>query len=182
VKSLIPSSSPMPAWLRRALTRWWFHALAGSLIWLLDLLTGRLLLFPILFVAPVSLSAWFCSARVAYVLAVLLPLGRLVIAGVVEKPLPLAYALGNMLIRVVVLAWMAYFVARTARQTRQLEERLSGLVTLCAWSKTVEYQGEWISFEEYLKRRFSLMVTHGISPAEMAKMLETETPGDGKPG
>ncbi|MDQ3171633.1 MAG: GAF domain-containing protein [Acidobacteriota bacterium] len=42
------------------------------------------------------------------------------------------------------------------------------LVTLCAWSKTVRHEGEWMTFERYLERRFGLMTTHGMSPDAMA--------------
>jgi CHASE3 domain sensor protein len=48
--------------------------------------------------------------------------------------------------------------------------RLRSLVKMCAWSRTIEYEGEWISFEKYLERRFSLDITHGISPAEAARL------------
>jgi CHASE3 domain sensor protein len=48
-------------------------------------------------------------------------------------------------------------------------KRIEPLVTICAWSRTIEYQGEWMSFEEYLKRRFDVHATHGISPAESKK-------------
>lgn len=37
-------------------------------------------------------------------------------------------------------------------------------VTLCAWTRTVRYEGEWISVEAYLERRFGLLTSHGISP------------------
>lgn len=47
--------------------------------------------------------------------------------------------------------------------------RLQHLVTICAWSRTVEYEGEWLSFENYLERRFNLSTSHGISPAEAEK-------------
>lgn len=50
--------------------------------------------------------------------------------------------------------------------------RAEQFLHVCAWSKTVEYQGEWISFETYLSRRFGLSITHGISPAEAAKMMD----------
>ena len=42
------------------------------------------------------------------------------------------------------------------------------LVTMCAWTKTVKYEGEWVSFERYLERRFGLMTSHGISPKGVA--------------
>jgi hypothetical protein len=44
--------------------------------------------------------------------------------------------------------------------------KMEALVTVCAWSGTIEYQGEWMSFEDYLKRRFDLQTTHGISPEQ----------------
>jgi CHASE3 domain sensor protein len=47
--------------------------------------------------------------------------------------------------------------------------KMESLVTVCAWSGTIEYQGQWMSFEEYLRRRFDLQTTHGISPAEAAR-------------
>jgi hypothetical protein len=49
--------------------------------------------------------------------------------------------------------------------------RLQPLVTVCAWSKTVEDRGEWVTFEEYLHRRFDLRVTHGLSPEQVAKLM-----------
>lgn len=54
--------------------------------------------------------------------------------------------------------------------------RIQGLVTVCAWSRTVEYEGAWVSFEEYLRRRFHLDTSHGISPAEAEKALRTASP------
>jgi GAF domain-containing protein len=37
-------------------------------------------------------------------------------------------------------------------------------VSLCAWTRTVKHEGEWISFELYLERRFGLATSHSISP------------------
>lgn len=44
------------------------------------------------------------------------------------------------------------------------------VVTLCAWSNTVRHQGQWLSFGQYLTRRFGLVATHGISPTAMARL------------
>lgn len=62
-------------------------------------------------------------------------------------------------------------------------------VTLCAWTRMVRYEGEWISVEAYLERRFGVLTSHGISP-EAATLLEAEpasaplhpeNPADGTP-
>ncbi len=144
----------------------------GVVILLCDLATGRFLLFPILFVVPVSLCGCFCSARLAYTLAILLPTGRFVIAAFVERSYPLPYTVANALIRVAVLLFLTFLVVRNARQTKELKQRVAGLVTMCAWSHTIKYQGEWISFEGYLKRHFGIDTTHGISPDEAQKILQ----------
>jgi CHASE3 domain sensor protein len=59
------------------------------------------------------------------------------------------------------VALMAFLAIRVAR--------LQSLVKVCAWSRTVEHDGEWITMEEYLRRRFNLDITHGISPQEKEK-------------
>jgi CHASE3 domain sensor protein len=51
--------------------------------------------------------------------------------------------------------------------------RLQGLVTICAWSRTVEYEGKWLSFEEYLLQRFNISTSHGISPSEMERVFSS---------
>lgn len=49
-------------------------------------------------------------------------------------------------------------------------EHYRNLVTLCAWSRLVEFEGEWISFEEYLRRKFDISATHGISPDALSQI------------
>jgi CHASE3 domain sensor protein len=56
-------------------------------------------------------------------------------------------------------------------------EHYRNLVTLCAWTRSVEYEGEWISFEEYLRRKFNVSSTHGISPEALSQIkVELEDP------
>ena len=163
-----------------ALSRSATNVLLGSAILLLDLLTGPFLMFPILFVVPVTFSAWFCSARLAYALGILLPVGRLLIAESFEAQFPLVYICANCLIRISVLLFIAILVSRTARLTKALELQVNTLVRVCAWSRTVEYQGEWISFEQYLQRRFNVNTSHGISPAEAEKVFGLPQQNDRK--
>src|SRR5450759_4736794 len=49
-------------------------------------------------------------------------------------------------------------------------EHYRNLVTLCAWTRSVEYEGEWISFEEYLRRKFDISTTHAISPDALSQL------------
>ena len=51
-------------------------------------------------------------------------------------------------------------------------ERMQEMITICSWSKLIEYEGEWLSVEQYLARRLHARVTHGISHGESYKMLK----------
>jgi CHASE3 domain sensor protein len=48
--------------------------------------------------------------------------------------------------------------------------QLEGLIKVCAWTQRVQWEGRWITFEEYLAKRFNLHCTHGISD-EAAQQL-----------
>lgn len=46
-----------------------------------------------------------------------------------------------------------------------------GLATICAWTKSILIDGEWITFEEFLETELGLkVVTHGIRPDEAARI------------
>jgi hypothetical protein len=55
--------------------------------------------------------------------------------------------------------------------------RLEPVVTMCANSRTIEYGGEWLSFEDYLRRRFNISTEQGISPAEFERLRAPEPSG-----
>ncbi len=47
---------------------------------------------------------------------------------------------------------------------------LEGLIKVCAWTQRVQWEGRWITFEEYLAKRFDLHCTHGISDEAAEKL------------
>lgn len=50
-------------------------------------------------------------------------------------------------------------------------EHLRQIVTVCAWTGRVQFEGEWISLEDYLQRRFGVSISHGLSNEAAAKMI-----------
>ncbi|HEY0946812.1 MAG TPA: CHASE3 domain-containing protein [Opitutaceae bacterium] len=52
------------------------------------------------------------------------------------------------------------------RRMRELER----LIPVCAWTHRVRDGGKWLTFEEYLGKRFHLRFTHGISEEAAQKM------------
>ena len=51
---------------------------------------------------------------------------------------------------------------------------LESLITVCAWTNRVKYEGKWVSFEKYLHKRFDLHFTHGISEEATKKLMMEE--------
>lgn len=74
-----------------------------------------------------------------------------------------AWLWGLVLLNAGLLAGVLYLVRRMIR--------LENFVNICAWSRTIEYEGEWISFEQYLQRRFRIQTSHGISPEEAERIF-----------
>lgn len=66
----------------------------------------------------------------------------------------------------VAVALMAAGAWWLLRRVRDLE----GLITVCAWTRRVQWEGRWVSFEEYLLNRFHLRCTHGICDEAAEKM------------
>lgn len=168
-----PGTPATAAWIARIRGNPATYLVLGLLILAVDIWTGPFLQFPVLFLVPVSFCAWYCGRSWAIALAVVLPLARLASAEYVDLIRQPAFLVANSSIRIAVLSFIAYFVARAARQQRELEARVIDFARICAWSRTVEYEGEWVSFEQYLERRFRQKTTHGISPAEAERMLAT---------
>jgi DNA-binding response OmpR family regulator len=50
------------------------------------------------------------------------------------------------------------------------------MLKICAWTKQVNVDGEWISIEDYLGNYLGLVLTHGLSESAKAK-LESEASG-----
>lgn len=165
------AGSFFPGWMERRFDGAWPYALVVGIIFILDWLTSPFITFPILFVVPVALCARYYRVSLAYGMAIVLPLGRLIMAEYVDKLHPLHYTLVNAATRIIVLLLLAHLVARLSRQNALLKQRVDELIRICAWSRTIEYQGEWLTFETYMKRRFKLNTTHVISPAEAEKII-----------
>jgi hypothetical protein len=151
-----------------SLSQLWSYILMGSVILLADYFTGPFLMFPIFFVIPVTLAAWFRGARTAYFLAVLLPIGRAYIAGLVEHHFPLVYVTANAAVRIGVLSFIAYLVSRTALQTKELEKEvkmLEGILHICMFCKRIR-SGEqsWEPLEGYISHRTDADFSHGLCP------------------
>jgi len=66
-----------------------------------------------------------------------------------------------------VAAWLGVEITRAKRQIRELEKWL----TLCAWTKQVNVDGQWIPIERYLADYCGLKLTHGMSQEALNRFM-----------
>jgi hypothetical protein len=71
------------------------------------------------------------------------------------------------------LADSAAVALEVVKASRELSDSGSGGTSparMCAWTRQLEWNGEWMPIEAYLRRRFGIAVTHCISPPAVAAL------------
>jgi hypothetical protein len=56
-------------------------------------------------------------------------------------------------------------------------EHMENVIKLCAWTKKIELDGEWVTIEEFLQRELGVSITHGITreaAENLRKQFESE--------
>jgi phosphoenolpyruvate-protein phosphotransferase (PTS system enzyme I) len=98
--------------------------LAVAVLWI-DVITGREIQFPLVYVIPVGLAAWRKRRILAYTMAITLPVLR--IGYEIEWNINTSFAVAgfNALIETAAMMFYAYLVGRTAAQTTQLKKTIT---------------------------------------------------------
>ncbi len=133
----------------------------------LDIITGPFIQFPITFVVPVGLGAWYLGRTAGVGFAVVLVGCRLAIAiGIEASASPIWSALVNAGIRLVVLVALAVLLDQVAWQRGTLAARvelLEGILPICVFCKKIRRaDGDWEQVESYISSRSSAQFSHGF--------------------
>jgi len=147
----------------------WWIAFGSVLLWI-DYLSGPHASFPVVYVLPVSLAAWYSGKWPALVLAIAVPLLRLTFlagpVGAIELSRSFVF---TTLFRGAVIVVMALWFARLAELERDLEGRvkvLEGLLPICAFCKNIRNEaGEWERLEAFISKRSGAEFSHGVCPS-----------------
>jgi hypothetical protein len=172
-----PAMKPIPAgrpwWLLppgQLNPAWW--VLIGGILLTLDYVSGLYSIGPALYVIPVTLAAWYSGLGTALALAIATPVahaGILLLHGGLGQLLPQFIVMA--IVRGVVIAVMALWVARLAQHEQELLRRvetLEGLLHICAFCKSIRNeQGEWERLEKVISERSQARFSHGFCPTCM---------------
>jgi len=146
---------------------WW--ALGGiGLIWI-DHAAGPFSQFPVLYVIPVSLAAWYSGRRTGLALAVVIPLAHLLFLAEFWTPPAHWTTFAATIARATMIFVTALWVARLSEHERALTryvQRLEGLLPICAFCKSIRNKDDqWEPLETFISTRSDAEFSHGLCPA-----------------
>lgn len=161
----------------------WWAAIAVPLLWI-EFVTGAYAQFPVVYVIPVSLAAWYSGRWPALTLALVVPLAHLTFA----LTMPSEGQIGDMTallvataVRGAVIVFMALWFARLSEHERALRREvhaLEGLLQICSFCKCIRNEsGEWEPLERFISRRSEAQFSHGLCPS----CQKTQYAGLGEP-
>lgn len=134
----------------------------------IDYITGPLVQFPIIFLIPVALAAWYNGKIWGLLLSLLLPLARMAFTFYWPTPWTIWETLGNTLIRMIVFSLFSFLIERVANEHRKLSHEvriLQGLLPVCCICKKIRNnKGEWERMEKYISDRSEARFSHGLCP------------------
>jgi hypothetical protein len=144
-----------------------------------DFYTGKNIRFPILYIIPVGIAAWYNQKTMAYALAVFLSLARFGFYAPWQETDSFFSAGINTGVRISALVLYAYLVDRTSWQTRELKKRvtlLEGMLPVCAWCKKIRNEkGTYEAIEKYISDHSDVEFSHGICPECFQKFYPEST-------
>lgn len=137
-----------------------------------DYLTGPFIQLAMLYVFPVSLSAWSGRLRGGLAFAVSLPLARILFYFFWQVPWTIREVAANAVIQIIVLSVFAYLVVQSVKK-KELEEEvriLRGILPICSFCKRIRDANDtWQALEKYIGDRSDARFSHGVCPDCMKK-------------
>jgi hypothetical protein len=159
-----------PWWLlapARVSFMWWVVMAAALLV--VEYTTGLYNQFPVAYVIPVSLAAYYSGRLPALVLAVAIPIVHLAFVLFEQTPADVLGLAAFTAFRGSVIVFMALWFARLSDHERTLVaevQTLKGLLPICSFCKSIRNDsGEWELLERFISRRSETQFSHGICPA-----------------
>ncbi len=139
-----------------------------------DYLTGRAIQFPILFVLPIGLAAWHGNKRLAYTLAVILPIIRLGFHVPWHEMQSLPVGGLNCAIQIAILLFYTGLISKLYEYAAELKKRvkvLEGILPICSSCKKIRNSdGIYEQMEKYITEHSDALFSHGMCHDCMKKL------------
>jgi hypothetical protein len=136
-----------------------------------EIFTPRGITVAALYVIPIIVVQR--AASIVYTMLASVLCAGLASLGIILSPdigVPSHVVLADYAIVLVTLTATATIGIITSRRAAQLQT-VSKLLTMCAWTKKVKVQGEWIPVEDYLTKHVGLTISHGMTEDSAREFL-----------
>lgn len=87
-----------------------------------------------------------------------------------ENPFAFLYRRTTLDILLVLAVW--FLVSTSTRRILERIHYLEKFMRVCAWCRKINYQGEWMPLEEFMRQGFDTPTTHGICKDCLARQQE----------
>lgn len=172
----MPSSPIRPWWLLAPASvspQWWLVIVPAILT--VDYALGLTFQFTAVYVVPVTMAAWYSGRRVALLVAVGFPLGRVLLFLVTDQPIGTTI-FQNTVTCLGVFGFLALAFARFAEHERRMARQirvLEGLLPICSVCKNIrDARGEWQRLENFIQERSDAKFSHGLCPHCVAEQYD----------
>ena len=136
----------------------------------MDYLLGPESQFPVIYVIPVMLAAWYSGRRPALAMAFAVPLLHIVFLTTLwRRSDSVAWPVAATAMRGAVIIVMALWFARLSAHERELNQRvetLEGLLRICSFCRKIRNEaGAWEPLERFVAERSNTRFSHGMCPS-----------------
>ena len=173
-------SEPMPQDKQALIRPWWLLPLGrlnplwwigiGAVLVCADYLTGPKTQFPVVYVIPVTLAAWYSGRGPALALAIAMPLLHILFSVTLwQQPESISALVAATTARGIVIIVLALWFARLSEHEREVHrhvQTLEGLLRICSFCKKIRNEGgDWEPLERFVSGRSKAQFSHGMCPS-----------------
>jgi hypothetical protein len=79
-----------------------------------------------------------------------------------DKPFDFVFRRSTLEMLMILAVWL--LVSRSTGRLLQRIRHLESFMRVCAWCRQIDYEGEWMPMEKFVKQGFNADTTHGICP------------------
>jgi len=153
---------------------------------ILDYITGYELVFSAAYLLPVGICGWYFSRRAVLAMAFAGGVATWIVDWISGNPYShFLFSYWNSFVCFLISAITGLVLHRLRvtvlereaanerlrraledleRSTREIRKLQEGLQVICAWTKRIKVDDQWMTPDEFLCKRLHLKLTHGISP------------------
>lgn len=175
------NEKPLPVWALAAIS-----LLSLLVVSFADLVTGDEFLFFVFYFVPVSIAAWYLGWSAGLTMALLSGASWFVvdkISGHTYAHEAVRYWNGCICFAAFATIALALHRLRCAlvarnrseqalqkaldelkQSTEEIRKLQSNLQVVCAWTKRIRIDGEWVALDKFLAEKLHFSISHGISP------------------